>query len=157
MPDTKILDTLVTNNRILDVVAKRLDAISRLFSGSPIDKIMPTVDGFVYSDTVRAVTIYQTDDITATVGEWALQGDVWPDHEHTDSLEYLIIISGMFMLKLEGVPRIMEKGDCASIPPGLKHSVTALCDGSSILGVCIPPEKAYLVENIKWPTSQEKS
>jgi len=160
MADSLILERLTTNNKILDVVSKRLDVISDLFSGSPKEKIVPTLDGFIYSETVKAKTIYQSADMTVTVGEYALQGDVWPDHNHSDSVEFLIVGRGMFLLKIEGTPRIMKKGDCASIPAGVKHSVMALSDGSSIVGICVPPEKAYLIdklENITWQTSHEKN
>lgn len=157
MREGMILERLNTNNRILDVVNKRLDNIKTLFDGVPAEDFTPTMDGFVYSETVKAKTIFQTDDTTVTVGEWTKNGDLWPDHSHKDSVEYLIVIRGTFLLKIDEIPRIMKKGECASLPVGVKHSCTSLEDGSSIIGICIPPEKAYLVETLQCLTSQEKS
>lgn len=157
MQGSSILDVLSANNVTLDKVAQRLDSLRLLFSEAQEEKLTLTVDGFIYSDTVKAKTIYQNEDVTVTIGEWALNGDVWPEHKHEGSLEYLIVTKGKIILTVGNVTRVMKKGECASLPIGVVHSAAAVEDGTSLIGICIPPEKAYLMETLQCLTSQEKS
>lgn len=157
MPDTNILCQLENNNRILDRVTDRLDNLKNLFEDKSENQFIVTVDGFIYDGSVKAKTVYQTDNVTVTVGEWSLSGDVWPEHKHTESIEYLIVFKGKAILTVGNVNRVMRQGECASLPAGVIHSCTSIEDGTSIVGICIPPEKAYLMETLKCLTSQEKS
>ena len=49
------------------------------------------------------------------------------------------------------------KGECASIPRGAGHACKAVVSGSSVVGVCVPPEKAYIVESLLCPIFKESS
>ena len=148
MTDQFILEKLTENNHILDNVTKRLDSLQSLFDHTPKEYIKPEPDGFLLSDSIEAHTVYQSEDVSVTKGIWHKEGDVWPEHCHKDSVEYVIVTHGTFLLKIEGMPRIMRKGECASIGLGVRHSVTAIDGESRMLGICIPPEKCYLVDKI---------
>jgi quercetin dioxygenase-like cupin family protein len=148
MPDQMILETLTNSNKKLDSVTKRLDTLKALFENTPIYIINPREDGFVLANTIEAHTILQSGDVSVTQGIWAKAGDIWPEHLHKSSVEYLIVARGRFLIKLGDVPRTMGMGECASVPMGLKHSVIAIEDNSQMIGICVPPEYAYCVEDL---------
>jgi quercetin dioxygenase-like cupin family protein len=142
-----VLENLNKNNKALDNITTRLDSLKLLFDSTPINNIATKPTGFELYTTIEAHSIFQTEDVTVTEGIWTHSGDFWPDHSHQDSVEYLIITKGKVLLKIEGVPRVMLRGECASIPRGVRHSVTSIDDNSHILGICVPPEMAYFVED----------
>lgn len=152
-----IIESLTKNNKTLDGITSRLDSLKILFDSTPVKNIAAKPHGFELSTTIEASSIFQTKDVTVTEGIWTHAGDFWPDHAHSDSIEYLIITRGKVLLKIEGVPRIMVKGDCASLPIGVRHSVTAIEDDSRILGICVPPELAYCVEDKECQKFPKKS
>ena len=157
MSDSTILESLVRNNKVIDNVNKRLDSLKVLFSSSPELSFTTNPRGFVYSDSVEAVTVYQNKDVTITIGTWGKEGDLWPDHCHADSLEFLIVTRGNFLVKIGSIPRFMGRGECATVPLGKNHSVTSLEKDSQMIGICIPPEMAYLVEELKCQRLPKKS
>ena len=148
MTDTHILDNLVSNNQILDVVSNRLDRLNTMFFTAGPGDIATTSDGFVVKENMKCVTIHQDEDVTIILAEWALKGDRWPAHKHNESIEYIVVTSGSLSIKIGGTPRIMKKGECASIPLGVVHICDALEDNTRVVGICIPPEKAYIAEKI---------
>lgn len=154
---TKILESLRANNTLLDVISERLDRINGLFGGTTKDHLSTTHSGFVIGDEIEAKTVFQNEDVTVTIAQHYPKGSTWPIHKHDDSLEYLIVFRGSFLYQIDGIPRVMKKGDCASIARGVSHSCVALEDESCVMGICIPPEKAYLVEDFQCRIFPEKS
>lgn len=137
---------LEKTNAILDDVNSRLDALERMFHAVP-GEVKPRYGGFSYAETIEAKTVYQSDNVTVTLGIWKLAGTTYPDHEHTLSVEYLIVTKGRFTVAIDGKIRVMSRGDCCAIPSGVTHSCTALEDDSRMLGICVPPEKAYMLDD----------
>jgi quercetin dioxygenase-like cupin family protein len=144
------VDSLRSSNTRLDAVNKRLDNLKLLFNMAPIDDLQVVSAGFT-SKGIDGLTVFQNEDATVTLGTWKFKSTIWPDHCHSDSLEYLIVTRGTVLVRFGEASRIMGRGECAAIPRGLKHSVQALEDDSQILGVCIPPEIAYLTGEITCP------
>lgn len=145
-----MLDILKSNNKRIDVVNKRLDNLKVLFNTIPEDMFTPTQDGFKLVNSIEATTVYQNSDVTVTLGTWKRKGAIWPEHCHKKITEYLIVTKGSALVSFGEATRIMMRGECASIPSEVKHSVVALEDNVQILGICIPPEIAYLTEGCKW-------
>lgn len=68
----------------------------------------------------------------------------FPLHIHADSIEYLICVKGSVRLTIaDKVTRILNTGDCASIPPGSLHTTTPLEPASKLVYVCIPPDGTF--------------
>ena len=146
MPGGTILESLTKSNGVLDKITKRLDILKNLFENTPVVLIAPQEDGFVLANSIEAHTIYNNGNSSITTGMWKKAGDLWPEHSHKESIEYLIVESGKFMVRIGDIPRVVYKGECVSMQIGVRHSVTALEDNSSMLGICVPPERAYCLE-----------
>lgn len=68
----------------------------------------------------------------------------FPYHAHKESLEYLICVQGKILLTIENiVTRVMNVGDCASIPVGSVHSTSPLEPDSKLFYICIPTDTAF--------------
>ena len=68
----------------------------------------------------------------------------FPTHHHPESIEYLICIKGSIALSLNNkFCRIINMGECASIPAGVAHSTRPLQPNSKLAYVCIPKDRAF--------------
>ena len=73
-----------------------------------------------------------------TVGDTS---DPCVDHIHELSKEYLIVISGRVLLSIDGVTiRVVDQGECASIPKGAIHHSQALLPNTELIYVCVPAD-----------------
>jgi len=91
-------------------------------------------------------TVYEDDDTNFTMAYGMKAGDKYPNHIHELSHQYLICVKGSFAVELysfKTIVRIIEPGQCVSIPAGHEHSVTALEDNSKCATICVPAEKSY--------------
>jgi len=123
----------------LDSVNDKLDAVRVLFDVHP-----EAVAADVFKVNGIAVdTLFDSDNFTVTRAIYNDPTKALPIHAHENVVEYLIITRGRFILKLDEHVRMMNTGDCASIPPGAKHTTIATTPESEVIGVCIPPEIAY--------------
>lgn len=132
---------------ILDKVNDRLDIIQKLFSKDK-GKICANPTGFTYDDSISVNTVYENKNMTVTHAFWLKEDIPYPEHCHECSVEYLIVTNGKFIFKCEAFSRIIKKGECISVPMGTKHTTISLVKNSELICICVPPEKAYLVENI---------
>jgi quercetin dioxygenase-like cupin family protein len=130
---------------MFDNVSLRLDALQSLFKGDRTVKLQLTENGFFTNPTVSLTTILQTSEMTVSLACFARKGDKYGFHSHVDSLEYLIVSKGTFLIVVAGTPRVMVKGECCSMPKGMLHSGEALEDDTQVLAVCVPPEPAYVI------------
>lgn len=63
-------------------------------------------------------------------------------HIHYDSKEYLICISGSFLLNINGNDvRTITEGECGVVIPGELHYSKPLHDNTKIVYVCVPADK----------------
>lgn len=156
MPDYQILEKINANKERLDSVDSRLDLLRTLFPEST-NRLALTNDGFIYCETVKAKTVYQDGDVT--VMSWIMEraGDGFEVHKHTGSNEFAVVTSGEVDITVNGILSTYKKGECALIPKGAGHTCKAVLDGSTVVGVYIPPEKAYIVENLLCPIYKESS
>ena len=156
MPFNQMLETIHADNAKLDSVIDRLDLLKNLF---PEGKhgIEMTADGFVYCKAVVAKTVYQSDDVTVMAWDIQKENNGFEFHKHDDSLEYMIITRGIVEVTIDGITDNFTKGELIQVPTGVGHSCRALVDGCSVVGVCVPPEKAYIVENLLCQTYKESS
>jgi len=68
----------------------------------------------------------------------------FPEHVHTGSVEYLICVKGRVLLDMnDKVTRVLNVGDCASIPPGIPHNTKPLEPASKLVYVCVPPDETF--------------
>lgn len=75
-------------------------------------------------------------------------GDLFPSHCHKGIVQYLICIKGKFIVDFIDTfgSRILHAKECVSIPPNMKHKITALEAESELIGLCIPEDEAYKVK-----------
>jgi quercetin dioxygenase-like cupin family protein len=61
------------------------------------------------------------------------------EHIHPKAKEYLIVVEGSLSLSIDGkFVKILQKGDCATIPPSIKHHCTPLENNTKLIYICIP-------------------
>jgi quercetin dioxygenase-like cupin family protein len=145
MPDTQILERLNSNSRMFDNVSLRLDALQSLFRGDRGVEIQPTETGFYLNPDVSLTTVFQTEDTTVSMAVFSKKGVRFGFHKHLGSVEYIIVAKGTFLIVVAGVPRVMNKGECCSMPKGMLHSGEAMEDDTQVLAICVPPEPAYVI------------
>lgn len=136
------LEQLKNNNFTLDCTIERL---KKLFDDSKTVFKQNSYGGLTFQDTIEVDTLYESENVTVTRGIWHKKGQTYPNHKHSDSIEYLICTQGKFIVNFAYGMRIIGKGECMSIPIETIHSCTPLEDESKMLGICIPPEQAYLM------------
>jgi quercetin dioxygenase-like cupin family protein len=62
-------------------------------------------------------------------------------HVHAQAKEYLICVSGSFIVNINGNDvRTLKEGDCAVIHPGDMHYSKPLMDNTRIVYVCVPAD-----------------
>lgn len=96
-------------------------------------------------DTWKLEVLYQKPECSIGFVECAnaSYAGSFPEHIHSDSVEYLICVRGSALFVMEGgVQRILNEGDCASIPPNREHFSKPLEDGTKIAYVCVPHDKS---------------
>lgn len=147
---SEILDKMATINKKYDSSLTRLDAIRKLFLHPlELDDISYMKKGFIYSGDIEINTIYQDNHSTITLGLFRKRDSLYPYHVHSDSVEYLIIARGKFVIKFDDGVVFKTVGECMSVPQGIRHSCMSLEDDSLVIGLCIPPEDAYKIEECK--------
>ena len=145
------LAKLIESNGKVDAVNKKLDILSDRLTSAAISlkSIKPNFKDFILDDSITLTTVFQTENITATRGIWRKKNIPMPEHSHKESIEYLICFFGSFVVRFGAYTRIMIRGECMSLPVGIMHSVVPLEDNSQMLAICIPSEKAYLMNGIE--------
>jgi quercetin dioxygenase-like cupin family protein len=123
----------------LQGISSRLDTVSQLIEAGQLIRER----GIVKSETAYLETVYDKD-ASVSVGE-AEVGEVFPMHVHQGVLQYLICVSGKFVVNFRDPAgyRILNAKECVSVTPNTLHSVTALISGSKLVSICIPVEPAY--------------
>lgn len=67
-----------------------------------------------------------------------------PDHEHTDSLQYIVVVKGSVLMKIgDSCVRTMKEGECAAIKIGEAHKTIPLTDDAKIAFICIPKDHHF--------------
>ena len=62
-------------------------------------------------------------------------------HIHDKSFEYLIVTKGKLLLHInDRAVRIVNEGECASIPPGTLHFSQPLTDDTQLAYICVPKD-----------------
>jgi len=117
-----------------------------------IDKLLR--DGEVYIKKNGGGTIDEVwelkqlyDDGTCCFGFAYSKGlkSIFPTHIHKNVKEYLVVVKGKVEETIEGnVVRILNIGDCASIPPNTPHSSRPLIPDSIIFYICVPSDPAFV-------------
>jgi len=95
--------------------------------------------------TWKLDVMYQRKDCSLGFASCKQSGGIgtFPMHVHKDSAEYLICVRGSVLFSMEdGIQRILNEGDCASIPPNREHSTKALDDDTKLVYVCVPHDPA---------------
>ena len=141
------LAKLRESNLKIDAVNKRLDALGHMLVNSAvIKKFVPKFAGFNFADnSIEVTTVFQTDNVTVTLGIYHKKNIEYPEHCHKDSVEYLIPMKGSFLVKFDNKnTATISKGENVLMQIGCLHTCTALEDESELLAICIPPEVAYM-------------
>ena len=145
MADMQILERLYSNSRMFDNVTLRLDALTDLFGPNNGNRVDATDTGFIMNEGCSLNTVFQTEHTTVSNVIFERAGIRFTNHQHKDSIEYVIIVNGSVSFVIDGACRTMTKGDCASIKRGSNHSCVSLEPNTVALAICVPPEKAYVV------------
>ena len=143
-----VIEMMKNNTELLDAVNFRLDILKAFFNSTNI-KIDVTKTGFNYNDTIEVTSIHESKELQILKTFYHKKDIVYTDHKHVDSIEYLIVAKGQIAVRMgRDIVRVVNQGECASIPIGLVHSVVALVDETELWVICIPPEFAYAKGNI---------
>ena len=138
-----LLEVLVENNGKIDKVNKKLDLFKNLFS-MDIKNTDLMRDNYLSLNNIEIRSIYQDDTLNIVVGLYKFDKTTFHEHVHENSVEYLIVTKGEFLVKFgNNTSRELKRGDLAVIKQNEKHTVIALEDNSEMFAICIPPEKAY--------------
>ena len=133
------------NEDRLKALHEQLDGSMSVLSMIKRGDITKTPQGDMLVGDVFAWSIYSDASTNVIVSEYK-KGDLWPHHEHLDSIEFLICTEGSFTVTTEvsegKLENVLTKGQCIKVPPHILHSVKANEDGK-LIAVCIPPEKGY--------------
>jgi mannose-6-phosphate isomerase-like protein (cupin superfamily) len=89
--------------------------------------------------------LYEDEGVTIGFASCSEAGGDFPEHLHDNVQEYLLCISGSFMISFgpngsDGV-RIVKEKECVSIPPNTLHTSRPLSKNTRNLYVCIPRDK----------------
>ena len=152
MPASALLESLLKNNALLDSVSSRLDILKGMYNVPGVEAVDR---GFTICGGMNSTTVFQSNECTITLDVFKRAGYQWPKHEHNDSIEHLMVIKGSFSIDIDGYKCVISKSDCITILPRSTHTAIALEDDSQMIGVCIPPERAYILEN-KCPDTYTK-
>ena len=102
-----------------------------------IDGKLRMEDGGVVLNTIHE------DGATIGIAKYKHKGDIYPDHIHKDSVQFIIQVKGRTGVTIEGGYRILDPGACMAVPIGVSHSLCSLDDGSEQIYINVPAEKFY--------------
>lgn len=139
------MDTVKDASERIDKVNFRLEALKYLFNFKTDEHLRETFEGFEVGD-IDLKNVYHNENTTITYVTYHKNEAYLPLHTHIGSHEYLIITKGMFVMRFAGgYGRVMQRGECASIPTGVEHTCVAMEEGSELIAICVPPEPAYKI------------
>ena len=116
--------------------------IDRLLNTGKIKKIKPGVTEFNDGKIQIVETLYDKEANVALV-EFPEEGTYFPDHDHGNSVEYVLMIEGKIGVEFEGSGyRVAKSKECVSIDSNQLHSVQILEANTKFLIVCIPKDDA---------------
>ena len=129
----------------LEALHKQLDGsmtVLSLISSGDLTKIKGDQ---IICPGVRAWQVYKDSDSQVLMSEYDPM-TMWPKHEHTESIEYLICVRGSFEVTVTAMTGELKfyqtQGSCLKLPPHVMHSVFTI-KGGSLMAICVPPEKGY--------------
>ena len=141
---SEVTEKLKPSIKTFDDVLIKLETLRKIFlHPKDLENITYQQKGFVYSGDITISTVYQDKNITVTIGTFCKKDAVYPYHVHSDSIEYLIVSQGKFVIKFDDGVVFKTRGECMSVPNGVRHSCMSLEDNSIMVAICIPPERAY--------------
>jgi quercetin dioxygenase-like cupin family protein len=89
--------------------------------------------------TIDVDILYQKD-ATVGLGTCGSRGCM-PEHSHPTK-HYLVCVSGRFIVKFDGVVRVLSVGDCVSIPKGVPHTTQCIHEGK-IIFINVPADGSW--------------
>jgi quercetin dioxygenase-like cupin family protein len=129
----------------LEDLHRQLDGTMGILSLMARGELSKTNGGDVLCEGVRAWTVYSDASIQVLMSEYGPL-TVWPQHEHLDSVEYLVCVEGAFEVSvwtnIGEAKHYLAPASGIKLPPRTLHSVYSIV-GGKLLAVCIPPEKGY--------------
>lgn len=136
---------MVDLQRKIDSIREAQATIDTLLASKSV-----VVDGGKSVDTWSIEELYAQEDCNLGFAYSDIGGRThFPMHVHADSIEYLICVRGRLLLNIENkVTRVMNVGDCASIPVGVTHNTTPLEPYSKLVYVCIPPDITFPLRKV---------
>ena len=79
----------------------------------------------------------------ATIGIGCCNGKaIMQEHAHENSKHYLICISGRFVIKFEGLFRVLAPGDCLSLDAGVSHTTQCIKEGKLVF-INVPADNQW--------------
>jgi len=91
--------------------------------------------------------IIYDEDVSIGITTGDKEGAVYPKHRHINSVQYLICVEGKFAIEIfetKKIIRIIDIGECVSIPLNVEHEIVTLVEKSKLVSVCVPQEPAYV-------------
>jgi len=98
-------------------------------------------EGYFMIGEIRCSTRLEDKDVQV-LECYATEDCKMEEHEHLQSRELFILITGHVTINSEGKDMELEVGKGFGIDAGISHSCTCK-KGSRFLTICIPPEKIY--------------
>ena len=129
--------------KALAQINEQLNTIEELLE---LGEIVRLKDGGMKSKDVILKTIFDNDECLVGIAVYEHKGDSTPSHRHEGISQYLIQYRGKVSVTFEnGAYRILQMGECVSIPKGELHKVSSLTDNAEQIFICIPAEKGYRI------------
>jgi quercetin dioxygenase-like cupin family protein len=125
----------------LNGITKKLETVSFLIEQGILSKSKNVIK----KDNFEVTTIDDKHGASIVISKAKKKGDYFPIHCHDGIIQYLICTEGSFIVDFVDSfgYRFLHLKECVSVPPKIRHKVTALEDNSTLIGICIPEEKAY--------------
>lgn len=133
-------ERLTTIHQVLDNTADVLHLLEK----GVFTKPRP---GLMIKGGIRSWDVFHDEDAQIFMSTYDRNSE-WPNHTHSNAVEYLIVSSGELefsCMDSDGSNKstvVLSKGQFVRVPTNRIHSAKALTDVKLIV-VCIPPEKAY--------------
>jgi len=105
-------------------------------------------DGIFDNKELNLTTeVIYDDGASITITNGKKEGAIYPKHRHVTSIQYVICVAGKFAVEIfetKKIIRIVDIGECVSIPPNVEHEIITLMENSKMVSICIPQEPAYV-------------
>lgn len=125
-------------------ISNKINTVMALLAAGDIQRLS---NGDIQAHDAVFKTLLDQAEYQVGIAIFEKKGYETPEHAHEKVVQYIIQYKGSTAAYFaDGGFRIVETGQCVSIPPGLQHKFVAITDDAEQIWVCIPAEAGYKKE-----------